>query len=116
MPKNSILKFLKLDGFVDSLTDYLETRVELLKVEMREDVAKALAKFSVFCVLAFAAIVFLLFASIALALWIGQTHGLVFGFTIIALLYLFIAIALLLSKKFVSKKIEKKLLKIVMKK
>ncbi len=113
MLKNSILKFLKLDGLIESLTGYVETRVELLKIEVREDIAKALAKLSLFLVLAFSFIVFLLFTSIALALWIGEALGLVLGFAIIAGLYFLIALTCLLFKKAISKNLEKTLLDIV---
>lgn len=116
MLKDSILKFLKLEGFVNNLTGYLETRVELFKLEIREDIAKSVSKLSVFFVLAFSFIIFILFLSIAFALWIGESLGLVMGFVIVAGVYLVTAIVLLLMKDPISKSLEKKILEIVKKK
>lgn len=112
MLKDTVLKFLKLDGFIESLTGYVETRVELLKMEVREDIAKALAKLSLFFVLAFSFVIFLVFISIALALWIGESLGLVLGFAIVAAVYLLITLTCLLFKKPISKNLEKTLLDI----
>lgn len=116
MVKSTILKFLKLDGFVDNLTSYLETRVELLKTEVREDMVKAVAKLCLAFVLTLAFIIFILFASIALALWIGTSMGLVLGFTIVSGAYFLLAFLLLVFKKTINKSLEKKLLEIVKKK
>ena len=113
MLKNSILKFLKLDGLIESLTGYVETRVELLKIEVREDIAKALAKLSFSIVLGFSFIVFLLFISIALALWVGESLGLVLGFTIVAVLYFLITLICIIFKKPIGRKLEKTFLDIV---
>jgi hypothetical protein len=40
--KDTIFKFLRLDNLVDNLSGYLETRLELFKVEVREDVARGI--------------------------------------------------------------------------
>ncbi|HEY8937713.1 MAG TPA: phage holin family protein [Cyclobacteriaceae bacterium] len=116
MLKDSILKFLKLEGFVNNLTGYLETRVELFKLEIREDIAKSVAKLSVYFVLTFSFIIFILFLSIAFALWIGESLGPIMGFVIMAGIYLVIAIVLLMLKDPISKNLEKKILEIVKKK
>jgi uncharacterized membrane protein YqjE len=116
MLKDSILKFLKLDGFIESLTGYVETRVELLKVEVREDVARSMAKVSIFFLIAFSVVVFILFLSIALALWLAMYTGMVAGFAIVAVLYLLLAWLFVLFKDSIRKNIERKLLDIVKKK
>jgi len=116
MLKNSILKFLKLDGFVEILTGYLETRVELLKLEVKEDIAKALAKLLVIVVLVFACVCFVFFSSITLAFWLAQTIGLIGGFGIVSFLYLVFVVILLLLQKPIGKSLEKKMLEIVKKK
>jgi uncharacterized membrane protein YdjX (TVP38/TMEM64 family) len=116
MLKDTILKFLKLDGFVDHLTGYLETRVELLKTEVREDMIKAVAKLCLIFVLTLSFIIFVLFASIALALWIGTSLGMILGFAIISGGYFLTALLLLLFKDPIYKSLEKKLLEIVKKK
>jgi uncharacterized membrane protein YqjE len=116
MLKNSILKFLKLDGFVEILTGYLETRVELLKLEVREDIAKALAKLSIFLLLAIAVVFFVFFLSVTLAFWFAQKMGLIGGFGIVSFLYVVFAVILFILKKPIGKSLEKKMLEIVKKK
>ena len=116
MLKDTILKFLKLDGLIESLAGYIEARVELFKLEIREDVAKAMAKLSVFFILAFSFVIFLLFASLSVALWIGESLGLVLGFAIIAAAYFLITLMCFLFKKPISKSLEKTLLDITKKK
>ena len=46
MIKETILKLLKLDSLVDNLTGYFEGRIELMKYEIKEDLARGLAKVS----------------------------------------------------------------------
>jgi len=41
--KDSIFKFLRLDNLVKSLSGYLETRVELVKIEVREEIIKVVS-------------------------------------------------------------------------
>ena len=38
--KDSIFKFLRLDNLVENLSGYVETRIELVKLEVREEIAK----------------------------------------------------------------------------
>ena len=116
MLKDTIIKFLKLEGFIENLTSYFETRVELLKLEMREDIAKSISKLSIFFLLAFAFVVFILFISLALAFWIAGFTGTVGGFSIVGGLYLLLVIILLLLKGPISKTLEKKIVEIIKKK
>lgn len=116
MIKNTILKFLKLDGFVESLTGYLETRVELLKLEVKEDIAKSLAKVSFFFLLALAFVFFIFFISVTLAFWIAKYTAVTTGFGIVGMIYLVVAILLFLLRAPIGKSLEKKMLEIVKKK
>lgn len=52
---------------MESLTGYVEARIELLKIEIREDVAKVLASALMILIVALLALIFLLFTSIGLA-------------------------------------------------
>jgi uncharacterized membrane protein YqjE len=65
--KDSILKFLKLESLIENLTGYVETRIELTKMEIREDLAKALANFLLFILLGVVFTFFLILISIAVA-------------------------------------------------
>ena len=42
--KEAIFKLLRIDNLVDNISGYVENRVKLLKLEIREDVANVLSK------------------------------------------------------------------------
>ncbi len=116
MLKDSILKLFKLDSLVSNLTGYVETRMELVKLELKEDLTKAIAKLSVFVFLAFAFTLFLMFISVALAFKIGESVGVFGGFAIVAGFYLVIALVLLFFRDAISASIEKQISEITKKK
>lgn len=106
MFKDTILKFLKLDGLVNNLTDYVETRVELLKYEIKEDVAHAIAKASIFLVVILMAGLIVVFLSIAAAVKIGDYIGTAAGFSIVSGFYLLLVLVLLISRERLTRAIE----------
>jgi len=110
MLKDKILKFLKLDGFVESLVGYVESRVELLKVEVKEEIVKLLVKASLFFIIIISFLFFLVFASAALALWIGELTGLIGSFAIVAGIYLLIMIILFSSRESIKRNLKRRLL------
>ncbi|MBX2897630.1 MAG: phage holin family protein [Cyclobacteriaceae bacterium] len=65
--KDTIFKFLRLDNLVDNLSGYLETRLELFKIEIREDVARVLAQALMATTILLLLLLFLLFFSVGLA-------------------------------------------------
>ncbi len=111
MWKESILKLLKLDGLVANLTGYVETRVELLKLEIREEIAKAIARMTVLVLVMATISLFILFFSVSVALLIGEYLGFFEGFLIVSGFYLLVAILVLLMRKSLSDTMEKELLK-----
>ena len=106
MLKESILKFLKLDGILANLTGYVETRVELMKIEVKEDVSKTMAKAAVFIGISFVFTLVVLFISMAVAYKIAETTGLFAGFSIVAGFYLVLALILWVSRDPLIKKLE----------
>jgi hypothetical protein len=108
MFKDTLSKFFKVDSLLSNLTGYVETRVELLKIEVKEDVAKGLAKAIAYLFLAFIAALFITFVSIAAALLISQRLGNFAGFSIIALAYLLMGVILWLSRERLISKLEKR--------
>lgn len=116
MWKESILKLLKLDGLIGNLTGYIETRMELVKMEMREEIAKAVARLSVLVVVLAALSLFILFFSVSIALLIGEQLGFFEGFAIVAGFYLLITLAMITLRSSVSEALEKKLLEKLRKK
>jgi uncharacterized membrane protein YqjE len=109
MWKESILKLLKLDGLVSNLTGYIETRVELVKLEVKEDIAKAMARLTVLVVVIAVLSLFILFFSVSIALLIGEYLGFFEGFAIVAGFYLLITILFVVLRGSVSEALEKKL-------
>jgi uncharacterized membrane protein YqjE len=65
--KTLFSNFCGLDNLVDNLSGYLETRFELFKVEVREDVSRVLAQALMIAAILLLSILFLLFFSVGLA-------------------------------------------------
>ena len=85
---DTILKFLKLDNFVHNLTGYVEARLDLLKTEIKEDIAKALSRAMVTVALFLMGFLFLIFFSIGLAHFINRYFEETFsGFWAVAGIY-----------------------------
>lgn len=116
MLKDSILKLFKLDNLVSNMTGYVEARMELVKLEVKEDITKAIAKLSVFVFLAFAFTLFLMFISVAIAFKIGESVGTFAGFAMVAGFYFATALVLFFFRDAISTSIEKQLAEIMKKK
>lgn len=106
MLKESLLKFLRLDGIIANLTGYIETKIELMKLEIREDVSRTLAKASVFLVIGLIMGLFILFISMAVAFKISESTSPFAGFAIVAGFYLLIAVVIWLVRESLQKKLE----------
>ena len=109
MLKDTLLKFFKLDGLVDNLTGYVETRIELLKYEIKEDMAKTISKLAIVLVIALLFTFFLLFASVSIAFKIGEAWGTFAGFGIVAGFYLVLFLIIMVFRDAISKNIESKI-------
>lgn len=70
--KDKILKLLRLDGLIDNLSGYVEARLELYKLEIREDIAKVLSKALVYLAITLFAFMFLMFFSVGLAQFLNR--------------------------------------------
>jgi len=116
MLKDSILKLFKLDNLVENVTGYVEARMELVKLEVREDLTKAISKLSVFVFLAFAFTLFLMFISVAIAFMLGERVGTFGGFAIVAGFYLSIVLILFFFRDAISGSIEKQISEMLKKK
>lgn len=116
MIKETLLKFLKLDSLVDNLTGYLEGRIELMKYEMKEDVARGLAKVSLLMLSALLFTFFLIFVSIAIAFKLSESMGTFGGFGIVAAFYFVLLLIIVLFRSSISKNLEKKLKNLIIQK
>lgn len=116
MIKETILKLLNLDGLVSNLTGYVEGRIELMKHEMKEDVARGLAKVSIIMLSALLFAFFLIFISVAIAFKLSESMGEFTGFGIVAAFYLLLLIGIVLFRNAISKNLEKKLKNLIIQK
>ena len=96
----SILKFLRLDNLVSNLTGYVEARIALMKVEIREDMSRAISRGMVIVALFFMGFLFLVFLSIGLAQFLNTffEYGYA-GYWIVAGIYGSFFLLLLIFKK-----------------
>lgn len=109
MLKETLLKFFKLDGLVNNLTGYVETRIELMKYEIKEDMAKAIAKISLVLLTAMLFTFFMLFISVSIAIKIGESLGNFAGFGIVAGFYFILMLIILIFREPISKNLELKI-------
>lgn len=89
-----------------SLTGYIETRLELAKVEVKEEVASGLAKSVLFVAITSLASIFLLFLSVAIAVLIGSRLSMWLGFLIVGGFYLIVGVLLWAFRKPIQSKLE----------
>ena len=111
MLKETLLKLFKLDGLVNNLTGYIETRFELLKYEVKEDIAKAISRLALVLLAAMLFTFFLLFISVAVALVIGDELGTVAGFGAVAFFYFIAMLIIIVFRDSIKKALEEKIKK-----
>jgi hypothetical protein len=106
MLKDTILKFFKVDGLIDHVTGYVETRIQLMKYEIREEVAEVIATTILYFVMGTFLFIFILIGSVAAALFIGQEIGYALGFTIVAGFYMVVAVVLIVFRDRIENQLE----------
>jgi len=115
--KDSIFKFFRLDNLVGSFSGYIEARLQLYKMEIRDDVSKALSKALVYAVLGFFAFLFLVFFSVGLAHFINFFMAASFaGYWIVAGIYALAFLLVLIYQKPLYENIEKRFLEMTKRK
>ena len=103
----SLAKFFKLDSLKENLTGYVDARVQLLKLEVREDIAKVVTRALVFSVIIFLGSLFIIFFSLGLSIFINQYFKQSYtGFWIVGGFYLVLFILSLAFKKQLFHKLE----------
>lgn len=109
MIRDSLAKFFKVDSLISNLTGYVETRVEILKIEAREEISKQAANAMIYGAIGFLFALVLVFFSVAIALVIGTRLGNFAGFTIVAGVYLIAGVVIVLNREKLIKSVEKKI-------
>ncbi len=113
----SILKFLKLDTLVGHVTGYVEARIELMKVEIREDIARTVARSIVLISLILVGFLFLLFASIGLAHFLAsKLQSAYLGYWSVAGIYGILFLGLFLFRKPIYEAFEERLVQTIKRK
>lgn len=110
MLRDSLSKFFKVDNLINNLTGYVETKVELLKVEVKEDLAEGLGKVINYLLIAFVFSLVILFLSLGVAIVVSEKLGSFWGYGIVAGFYLIVGIILMSRRETTSKQLEKKIL------
>ena len=96
--ENSFFKFFKLDGIIEHIKGYIETRIELFKIEVQEKAAKIITSLVFVVLLSFSFIMLLIFMSLALGNYLNSLfNNSYMGFAILALFYLIMVIVLGIS-------------------
>ena len=107
--KEILLKFFKLDSIVSNLTGYVESRVALVKMEIREEVAAVLSRALIVMVMFLTGFLVLLFLSVGLAEYLNTIwEGDFIGFLIVGSFYALILILMIVFRKNLLKSLEKK--------
>lgn len=97
--KKGLLSFFKVDSLFEHLTSFIESKVEIYKIEIKEDVAQSLSKMMVVLLLGFIGTFFFLFFNIALGYYLGELlESLFLGFLIISGFYLLLFLLLYLLR------------------
>lgn len=109
--KNKILKLLKLDSLFENLSGYVESKIELFKAEVREEVVGILSKILVALIVAVCLFFCLILASLGLAYYLGTLVGMAWGLLIVAGIYLLILILLIVFREQISEGIHTMVMK-----
>lgn len=106
--KEYIVKFLKLDSVWNNVVGYVESRIALLKIELREEVATILTRGLMIMVLFLIGFLCVVFLSLGLANYLNTFfEGSYAGYLLTAGLYALILLTLILLRKSVFKTLEK---------
>lgn len=115
--KDTIFKFLRLENLMDNLTGYLEARVALIKIEIREEVVKVLSRGIILIFIIFLGSLFLLFMSLAAAQYLNMVFNSSYGgFLIVSCAYGALFALVMLLRKPIDRHFEKHLIELMKRK
>ena len=97
--KSKLFKFLRIDAIIDSLTGLIEARVELAKLEIKEEIAKIGARIIAAIVFSFLVVMIIIFFSISMAALLNWVlESLFIGYAIVTGFYLLVLVLLISFK------------------
>ncbi|HYG04371.1 MAG TPA: phage holin family protein [Chryseosolibacter sp.] len=88
-----------MDSLINNLTGYFETKVELVKVEVRQELAKGISQAVVYLALVFAFAMVVLFVSLGVAILLADVIGALAGYSLVALFYLIVGLSLFVYRE-----------------
>ncbi len=106
MIKEKLLKFFKLDGLLNNLSSYVETRIELVKYELKEEMAHIFAHIAVGFIFALLLTLFLFFASLSVVYILAESIGRISAFGVVAGFYLLLMAVIYFLRNSISSKID----------
>ena len=97
--KSKLFKFLRIDAIIENLTGLIEARMELAKLEIKEEVAKAGARIVAAIIFSFLLVMIIIFFSLSLATFLNRVlESMYLGYVIITGFYLLVLILLIAFK------------------
>lgn len=99
-----------MDSLIENITGYVEARIELLKMDVREEVSKGVAKALVYIVIVALATLFILLVSMAGAYKIAESVGTSAGFAIVAGVYLLLGLLVYAFRNSITESLENRFL------
>jgi len=97
--KSKLFKFLRIDAIIENLTGLVEARLELAKLEIKEEVSKAGARIIAGVVFSFLLVMIIIFLNFSIASWLNSTlNSTYWGYFIVTGFYLLILILLVAFK------------------
>ena len=104
---STLSKFLKLDDFLGNLAGYVETKVEIVKLEAKQEIAAGVARLITYMIIAFVAGMVLLFVSLGVAVLLAGILGPLAGYSIVAAVYLIVFVILYVNRNKLIVSVEK---------
>lgn len=96
----SVKSIFNIDRMIDHLAGFLETRLEILKLDFKEESVRVIAKLITMAVIALFGTLFFIFFSVALGIYLNQVLGSAYlGFVILAVCFLLLFILVLIVKE-----------------
>ena len=98
--RNKLFSLFNFDSILESLSGYIENRIELFKLEVKDEASRAIAKLIVLLILNLLLLLVLLFASAGAAMWLNHVldHD-YWGYMIVAGFYLTLFILIITLKE-----------------
>ena len=107
--KEVLLKFFKLESIVSNITGYVESRVALVKMELREEVASVISRSLIVVFTLLIGFLLILFLSIGMAGYLNTMYeGNFVGFFIVGGFYGLLLLLMMVFRKSLMKYFDKK--------